>query len=103
MSKALIAIDKSGSFRVCACITTDLVQEAANIIENMPKKNQQIVLELLRAMNSQSAFDEITKKHANEQMRAAAFGLAGLWSGNENELPVDEVVREMRRGRRFDN
>lgn len=36
MSKALIAIDKSGSFRVCACITTDLVQEAAKIHDTTP-------------------------------------------------------------------
>lgn len=36
MSKALIAIDKSGSFRVCATITTDLVQEAAKIHDTTP-------------------------------------------------------------------
>ena len=36
MSKALIAIDRSGSFRVCACITTDLVQKAATIHDTTP-------------------------------------------------------------------
>ena len=36
MSKALIAIDKSGSFRVCAAVTTDLVQEAAQIHDATP-------------------------------------------------------------------
>ncbi|MBQ9015063.1 MAG: Hsp33 family molecular chaperone HslO [Firmicutes bacterium] len=36
MSKALIAMDSSGSFRVCAAITTDLVQEAARIHETTP-------------------------------------------------------------------
>ena len=36
MSNALIAIDKSGSFRVCASITTDLVQEAAKIHDTTP-------------------------------------------------------------------
>ena len=36
MSNALIAIDKSGSFRVCASITTDLVQEAAKIHDTAP-------------------------------------------------------------------
>ncbi len=36
MSKALIAIDKSGSFRVCAAITTDLVAEAVKIHDATP-------------------------------------------------------------------
>lgn len=36
MSKALIAMDRSGSFRVCAAITTDLVQEAAKIHDTTP-------------------------------------------------------------------
>ncbi len=36
MSKALIAIDRSGSFRVCAAITTDLVREAAQIHGTTP-------------------------------------------------------------------
>ena len=36
MSKALIAIDRSGSFRVCAAITTDLVREAARIHDTTP-------------------------------------------------------------------
>ena len=36
MSKALIAMDNSGSFRVCAAITTDLVQEAVRIHGTTP-------------------------------------------------------------------
>ena len=36
MSRALTAIDKSGSFRVCACITTDLVQTACRIHDTTP-------------------------------------------------------------------
>lgn len=36
MSKALIAVDKSKSFRVYITITTDLVQEAAKIHNTMP-------------------------------------------------------------------
>lgn len=36
MSKALIAMDRSGSFRVCATITTDLVREAAKIHDTTP-------------------------------------------------------------------
>ena len=36
MSKAVIGMDRSGSFRVCACITTDLVQEAAQIHGTTP-------------------------------------------------------------------
>ncbi len=36
MSKALIAIDKSGSYRVYITITTDLVQQAADIHDTTP-------------------------------------------------------------------
>ena len=36
MSKALIAIDKSGSYRVYITITTDMVQEAAKIHDTTP-------------------------------------------------------------------
>ena len=36
MSKAIIGMDRSGSFRVCACVTTDLVQEAARIHDTTP-------------------------------------------------------------------
>ena len=80
-----------------------LVQEATRIMESMPKRNQQIVLELLRVMGRQSAYDEIADKNTSENKRAAALELAGLWSSHENELPVDEVVRNMRKGRCFDN
>ena len=79
-----------------------LAQEVVNIIESMPRKNQQIVLELLRVMSSQPTFDESTKKNTSEKMRNAALGLAGLWSSHENTAPVDEVVRNMRKGRCFD-
>ena len=36
MSRALTAIDRSGSFRVCACITTDMVREACQIHNTTP-------------------------------------------------------------------
>ncbi len=36
MSKALVAIDRSGSFRVYITITTDMVQEAADIHDTTP-------------------------------------------------------------------
>lgn len=79
-----------------------LVQEATRIIESMPRRNQQIVLELLRVMGSRASDDETPGKNPDEKMRAAALGLAGLWGSHENQLPVDEVVRNMRKGRRFD-
>ena len=39
-----------------------LVQEAMSIMEAMPRRNQQIVLELLRAMSSQPTFREKPEK-----------------------------------------
>ena len=39
-----------------------LVQEAMSIIERMPRRNQQVVLELLRVMSNRPAFDEQPKK-----------------------------------------
>ena len=68
----------------------------------MPIRNQQIVLDLLRAMNSQSAFNERPVKNVDAKMRAAVLNLAGLWEGHENELSVEETVRDMRKGRSFD-
>ena len=38
-----------------------LVQEAMSIMETMPRKNQQIVLELLRAMSSSSDYGILMK------------------------------------------
>ena len=79
-----------------------LVQEAMSIMETMPRRNQQIVLELLRAMNSQSGMDERRVRNADTKMRAAVMDLAGLWEGHENEMSVEETVRNMRKGRSFD-
>ena len=36
-------------------------------------------------------------------MRTAAMGLAGLWKNHDNELSVEETVRNMRKGRNFDH
>lgn len=80
-----------------------LVQEAMSIMERMPRRNQQIVLDLLRAMSSsRSDFDEQSELNADTKMRTAALGLAGLWKDHENELPVEKTVRNMRKGRLFD-
>ena len=79
-----------------------LVQEAMSIMETMPRRNQQIVLELLRTMNSQSGMDERRVRNADTKMRAAVMDLAGLWEGHENEMSVEETVRNMRKGRSFD-
>ncbi len=80
-----------------------LVQEAMSIMEAMPRRNQQIVLELLRAMSSQPTFREKPEKSANTKMNAAVMELAGLWKDHENELTVEETVRDMRKGRSFDH
>lgn len=40
---------------------------------------------------------------ADEDARGKAINEAfGLWADHDNSLPVDETVRQMRRGRRFD-
>ena len=39
-----------------------MAQEAASIMEKLPRRNQQIVLDLLRVMDSQSALDKKTEK-----------------------------------------
>ena len=80
-----------------------LVQEAMSIMEAMPRRNQQIVLELLRAMSSQPTFHEKPEKSANTKMNAAVMELAGLWKDHGNELTVEEKVRDMRKGRSFDH
>lgn len=80
-----------------------LVQEAMRIMETMPRRNQQIVLELLRAMNSQSAFHEQQEKSTDTKVKAAVMELAGLWKDHGNVLTVEETVRDMRKGRSFDH
>jgi hypothetical protein len=84
-------------------IYVTLVQEAMSIMEAMPRRNQQIVLELLRAMSSQPTFREKPEKSANKNLNAAVMELAGLWKDHENELTVEEMVRDMRKGRSFDH
>jgi len=79
-----------------------LMQEAMSIMETMPRKNQQIVLELLRAMRNPTAVQKQPVKNTETKMRAAVMDLAGLWEGHENELSVEETVRDMRKGRSFD-
>ena len=79
-----------------------LVQEAMSIMETMSMKNQQIVLELLRAMSNSSALNKQPVKNNETNMRAAVMDLAGLWKSHEDELSVEETVRDMRKGRSFD-
>ncbi len=79
-----------------------LVQEAMSIMETMPRKNQQIVLELLRAMRNSTAIQKQPVKNTETKMRAAVMDLSGLWEGHENDLSVEEAVRDMRKGRFFD-
>ena len=79
-----------------------LVQEAMSIMETMPRKKQKIVVDLLRAMSSPFAFQKQPVKNTEKKMRAAVMDLAGLWEGHENELSVEETVRDMRKGRSFD-
>lgn len=79
-----------------------LVQEAMNIMETMPRRKQQIVLELLRAMSGQMELYEQPEINTDKKMRAAVVELAGLWKDHENELTVEEMVRDMRKGRFFD-
>jgi len=79
-----------------------MVQEAVSIMEKLPRKNQQVVLDLLRVMGSQQTLDKTTGKKTDEKMRAAALGLAGLWKNHDNEMSVEETLRDMRKGRRFD-
>ncbi len=80
-----------------------LVQEAMTIMEKMPKRNQQAVLDFLKAMGSQASVNEMPGKDADETMRNAALELAGLWKNRKDEVPVEEMIRSMRKGRRFDN
>ena len=79
-----------------------LVQEAVNIMERLPIRNQQIVLELLRVMDSQSPYTAMPGRASDKTKRAAALGLAGLWMDHENGSSVEETVRDLRKGRRFD-
>ena len=48
--------------------------------------------------------DSILKKaEKRATMEAAARELAGMWKTHSQDISVDETVRAMRRGRRFDS
>ena len=48
--------------------------------------------------------DSSSSAAANENARMDAVNAAfGLWSNHDNSLSVDETVRQMRKGRHFDN
>ena len=79
-----------------------LMQEAMSIMESMPRKNQRIVLDLLRAMSSRPTTNAQPEKSMDAKMNDAVMELAGLWKDHGNELTVEETVRNMRRGRSFD-
>lgn len=79
-----------------------LVQEAMSIMETMPRKNQQIVLDLLRVMSNSLAFHKQPVRNTEIKMRAAVMDLAGLWKEHENELSIEETIRDMRKRRSFD-
>ena len=56
-----------------------------------------IVTILDSAWDGQASKD--TQKTDDEKKKKAALELAGLWKDHENELSVDDMVRNMRRGR----
>ena len=72
-------------------------------MEKLPIRDQQIVLDLLKVMNGQMSSAMTTGDTPDEKMKTAALGLAGLWQSHENASSVEETVRDMRKGRRFDN
>ena len=53
-------------------------------------------------MRNPTAVQKQQVKNTETKMRAAVMDLAGLWEGHENELSVEETVRDMRKGRSFD-
>lgn len=64
-------------------------------------QGRKVIVTILDSLwSDQAAMTE--DKTDNNKRRAAAMELAGLWKDHENELSVDETVRNMRRGRRFD-
>lgn len=58
-----------------------------------------VVVTILDSLCSQSSM--VGKTSDNERRKAAAMELAGLWKDHD-ELSVEDTVRNMRRGRRFD-
>ena len=53
----------------------------------------------VRSMGNQLTFDKTTEKNPDEKMKTAARGLAGLWKNHNNELSVEETIRDLRKGR----
>ena len=75
-----------------------LAQETTGVMKRLPKRNQPELL-----WNSRPAFRKQQERNADAEIRAAVWELAGLWKDHENELSVDETVRDMRKGRFLGN
>ena len=57
------------------------------------------ILDSLRNGQSSVPEDNIDE----DSRKKAAIGLSGLWKEHDNTVSVDKTVRDMRRGRIFDN
>ena len=50
-----------------------MAQEAASIMEKLPRRSQQIVLDLLRTMGSKSALDKTMEKNIRTKRKGCDF------------------------------
>lgn len=62
-------------------------------------QGRNVVVTVLDSLWQRPSLDSLT---SDDSRRQAALELAGLWKDHDNELSVEETVRNMRRGRRFD-
>ena len=101
LSKALIAIDKSKSFRVYTAITTDMVQEAASIHDTMPVTSAGLGRVLtaagLMGIMMKNPQDKLTLNFKGDgpaqQILATAYGngdVKGYVANPDVELPLTE-------------
>ncbi|MBR3305988.1 MAG: hypothetical protein IKI75_01880 [Lachnospiraceae bacterium] len=59
-----------------------------------------VVTVLNTVWSNESVQDDIRREEAR---KSAALKLSGLWKNHENGMSVEEQVRNLRKGRRFDS
>ena len=73
-----------------------------SIPSDRPLSPNEMTTEELDAKLARGLAHAPSEKPVDTKMKTAVLELAGLWKRHENELSVEETVRDMRKGRSFD-
>lgn len=86
-----------------AAVSGYIDEDRVIVDENISEwKGRKVIVTVLDSVYN-SRTSEVQGNNKIETRKAAAMELSGLWKDHKCELSVEETVRSMRKGRRFDN